>query len=155
MRAPTSPYTKKTWGISNVEGTFSLSFNGQTVSGLGFEIFLRFWEPREDLPPITLNTSDISGVDFSFDVFKVEPGDSNAVWLDCIPLDMFVMPEQGTNTSACLSEIPGYTKFPATSFVHDSCRSYTGSTVEACSTHCKAVSDCARLQCQRSRTPTT
>ncbi|CAJ1445993.1 unnamed protein product [Effrenium voratum] len=62
-------------------------------SGEQFQVLVRFRRPLGNVPLLEVNTTGLRGTGFSLEVYPVEDGDADAIFLDRIPADLFEVPD--------------------------------------------------------------
>ncbi|CAE7477082.1 unnamed protein product [Symbiodinium sp. CCMP2456] len=69
----------------------SLSWS-RLAEGEQFQLLVRFRRPIGNVPELELNTTGLLGSGFQLQVFTLEDGDADAIFLEKVPLDMFQVP---------------------------------------------------------------
>ncbi|OLP77643.1 hypothetical protein AK812_SmicGene42283 [Symbiodinium microadriaticum] len=70
----------------------SLSWSRLAKCSEQFQLLVRFRRPIGNVPELELNTTGLLGSGFQLQVFTLEDGDADAIFLEKVPLDMFQVP---------------------------------------------------------------
>ncbi|CAL1168986.1 unnamed protein product [Cladocopium goreaui] len=61
-------------------------------SGESFQVLVRFRRPLGNVPLLEVNRTGLEGTGFKLEVYPVEDGDSDAIFIERVPADMFEAP---------------------------------------------------------------